>query len=61
MEIKKKITISLKDYFLFNVGLMKKSIISYLVILFALCVAFVFVMYEDKPSTLTFWLNSLLF
>ena len=33
MEIRKKINISLKDYFLFNVSLMKKNIIKELFIM----------------------------
>ena len=61
MEIRKKINISLKDYFLFNVSLMKKNIITYMIMLLVMCFAFVFVMYEDKPNTINFWTNSLIF
>ena len=38
MEIRKKINITLKDYFLFNMGLIKKTLINYLIILIAIAV-----------------------
>lgn len=38
MEIRKKINITLKDYFLFNVGLIKKTLINYLIVLIAVAV-----------------------
>ena len=38
MEIRKKINITLKDYFLFNIGLIKKTLINYLIVLVAVAV-----------------------
>jgi len=61
MEIRKNISISLKDYFLFNLGLVKKTIITYVILLAAICVIFNGVMNGFKFNELTFWLNSLMF
>ena len=38
MEIRKKINITLKDYFFFNIGLIKKTLINYLIVLVAIAV-----------------------
>lgn len=61
MEIRKKINISLKDYFFFNIGLVKKTIITYVLLLAVVCIAFNIIMNGFMLDTIEFWLNSLLF
>ena len=40
MEIRKNISVTLKDYFFFNLGLVKKTIITYVIILLVVCIVF---------------------
>ena len=61
MEIKKTISISFKDYLLFNIGLYKKTIITYIIILSVICVIFNGVMNGFNYDSVDFWLKSLLF
>ena len=61
MEIRKTINITLKDYFLFNIGLVKKTITSYALLLIFVCIIFNGIMNGYEFATLDFWLTSLLF
>lgn len=61
MEIRKNIKVSLKDYFFFNLGLVKKTIITYVIILLFVCVAFNGIMNGFNFESVDFWLKSLLF
>ncbi len=61
MEIKKNITVTLKDYFFFNVGLIKKTIITYSIFLFFLCLIFNGMIGEFAFEKLSFWLTTLLY
>ena len=61
MELRKKINITLKDYFFFNIGLVKKTIITYVIVLVVVCIAFNGIMNGFKLNEINFWLNSLLF
>lgn len=61
MEIRKKINVTLKDYFLFNLGLVKKTVINYVVLLVFICIIFNGIINGYEFSSLTFWLNSLLY
>lgn len=62
MEIRKTINISLKDYFFFNLGLIKKNIFTYILILAVICVAFVAIMFDGFAfNSLDFWLKYLMF
>ena len=61
MEIKKNITVTLKDYFLFNVGLIKKTLITYAIALIAVVILFNVIMNGFNFETSKFWLDSVLF
>ena len=57
MEIRKNINITLKDYFFFNIGLIKKTLINYLIVLVAVAVIMNGFTLDDPM----FYLKSLLF
>ena len=61
MEIRKKINITLKDYFFFNIGLIKKTLINYLIVLVAIAVIMNGIMNGFKLDDPMFYLKSLLF
>lgn len=61
MEIRKNINVTLKDYYLFNLGLVKKTIITYAGLLIFICIIFNGMINGYEFASLTFWLNSLLF
>lgn len=61
MEIKKNINISLKDYFFFNVGLIKKTLITYSLVLIVVVILFNGMMNGFNFNMLKFWLDSILF
>lgn len=61
MEIRKNINITLKDYFFFNIGLIKKTLINYLIVLVAIAVIMNGIMNGFTLSDPMFYLKSLLF
>lgn len=61
MEIRKNINITLKDYFLFNVGLVKKTIITYAILLVPVCILFNGIINGYELTSPSFWLKSLVF
>ena len=61
MEIRKNINITLKDYFLFNLGLVKKTIITYVILLVFVCIAFNGIANGFTLNSLDFWLDTLVF
>ena len=61
MEIRKKINITLKDYFFFNIGLIKKTLINYLIVLVAIAVIMNGIMNGFTLDDPMFYLKSLLF
>ena len=61
MVINKTISISFKDYLLFNIGLVKKTIITYAIILSVICIAFNGIMNGFNFNQTEFWLKSLIF
>ena len=61
MEIRKKINITLKDYFFFNIGLIKMTLINYLIVLVAIAVIMNGIMNGFTLEDPMFYLKSLLF
>ena len=61
MEIRKKINITLMDYFFFNIGLIKMTLINYLIVLVAIAVIMNGIMNGFKLDDPMFYLKSLLF
>ena len=61
MKIRKKITITLKEYFLFNVGLIKKTLITYVIALIPVVILFNGITNGFNLNQLKFWLDTVLF
>ena len=61
MEIRKNMTVTLKDYFFFNVRLIRKTLITYAIVLVAAVILFNGIMNGFNFNLLKFWLDTLLF
>ena len=61
MEIRKNMTVTLKDYFYFNVRLIRKTLITYAIVLVAAVILFNGIMNGFNFNLLKFWLDTLLF